>query len=224
MAASIGLKALKGLIKSGRKSKRGRKSNKEKLEKAITKKKNPKGSAVFPQPKDKTIKRTKKEKREILSIAKEQKADRLSESGKSTAGGNRDSLGRLKSSQLPPKRKDLSAAQVRRLVKQGSIKINNKGEVVNTGDYAVTPEEVMEVLYGRGGKISAQELDEVKQLMGKKYGGTIKKKKGGTMKDLSGDGKITQKDILIGRGVIKRKHGGAIGVGKALRGYGKGYK
>ena len=60
--------------------------------------------------------------------------------------------------------------------------------------------------------------------MGKKYGGTIKKKKGGTMKDLSGDGKITQKDILIGRGVIKRKHGGAIGVGKALRGYGKGYK
>lgn len=224
MVASVAAKVLKGLVKSGRKSKRGRKSNKEKLEKAITKKKNPKGSAVFPQPKAKTIKRTKKEKREILSIAKEQKADRLSEVGKSTAGGNRDSLGRLKSSQLPPKRKDLSAAQVRRLVKQGSIKINNKGEVVNTGDYAVTPEEVMEVLYGRGGKISAQELAEVKQLMGKKYGGTIKKKNGGTMKDLSGDGKITQKDILIGRGVIKRKHGGAIGVGKALRGYGKGYK
>ena len=44
------------------------------------------------------------------------------------------------------------------------------------------------------------------------------------MKDLSGDGIITQKDILIGRGVIKRKHGGAIGVGKALRGYGKCYK
>jgi hypothetical protein len=212
MVASVAAKVLKGLVKSGRKSKRGRKSNKEKLEKAITKKKNPKGSAVFPQPKDKTIKRTKKEKREILSIAKEQKADRLSEVGKSTAGGNRDSLGRLKSSQLPPKRKDLSAAQVRRLVKQGSIKINNKGEVVNTGEY------------GRGGKISAQELAEVKQLMGKKYGGTIKKKEGGTMKDLSGDGKITQKDILIGRGVIKRKHGGAIGVGKALRGYGKGYK
>ena len=224
MVASVAAKALKGLVKSGRKSKRGRKSNKEKLEKAITKKKNPKGAAIFPQEKKKTIRRTKKEKREILSLAKEQKADRLSESGKSTAGGNRDSLGRLKSSQLPPKRKDLSAAQVRRLVKQGSIKINNKGEVVNTGDYAVTPEEVMEVLYGRGGKISAQELAEVKQLMGKKYGGTIKKKKGGTMKDLSGDGKITQKDILIGRGVIKRKHGGAIGVGKALRGYGKGYK
>jgi len=224
MVASVAAKVLKGLVKSGRKSNRGRKSNKEKLEKAITKKKNPQGAAVFPQEKKKTIRRTKKEKREILSIAKEQRADRLSESGGSTAGGNRDSLGRLKSSQLPPKRKDLSAAQVRRLVKQGSIKINNKGEVVNTGDYAVTPEEVMEILYGRGGKISAQELKEVQALTGKKYGGNIKKKKGGTMKDLSGDGKITQKDILIGRGVIKRKHGGAIGVGKALRGYGKGYK
>ena len=224
MVASIAAKALKGLVKSGRKSKRGRKINKEKLEKAITKKKNTKGSAIFPQEKKKNIKNTKKEKREIAKIVREQKADTLSESGKSTAGGKRDSLGRLKSKHIPPTRKELSAAQVRRLVKQGSIKINNKGEVVNTGDYAVTPEEVMEVLYGRDGIISPQELDEVKQLIGKKYGGTIKKKKGGTMKDLSGDGKITQKDILIGRGVIKRKHGGAIGVGKALRGYGKGYK
>ena len=30
------------------------------------------------------------------------------------------------------------------------------------------------------------------------------------MKDLSGDGKITKKDILIGRGVIKRKRGGMV--------------
>ena len=28
------------------------------------------------------------------------------------------------------------------------------------------------------------------------------------MKDLSGDGKITKKDVLIGRGVIARKSGG----------------
>ena len=28
------------------------------------------------------------------------------------------------------------------------------------------------------------------------------------MKDLSGDGKITKKDVLIGRGVIARKKGG----------------
>jgi len=30
------------------------------------------------------------------------------------------------------------------------------------------------------------------------------------MKDLSGDGKITQKDIMIGRGVIKKRNGGMI--------------
>ena len=31
------------------------------------------------------------------------------------------------------------------------------------------------------------------------------------MKDLSGDGKITKKDVLIGRGVIKKKNGGMSG-------------
>ena len=30
------------------------------------------------------------------------------------------------------------------------------------------------------------------------------------MKDLSGDGKITQKDVLIGRGVINAKEGGRV--------------
>ncbi len=30
------------------------------------------------------------------------------------------------------------------------------------------------------------------------------------MKDLSGDGKITKKDVLIGRGVIKKKNGGMV--------------
>jgi len=33
---------------------------------------------------------------------------------------------------------------------------------------------------------------------------TMKKKAGAPMKDLSGDGKITKKDVLIGRGVIKK--------------------
>jgi hypothetical protein len=30
------------------------------------------------------------------------------------------------------------------------------------------------------------------------------------MKDLSGDGKITKKDVLIGRGVIEKKNGGTV--------------
>ena len=49
----------------------------------------------------------------------------------------------------------------------------------------------------------------------------IKKKDGGAFPDLSGDGKVTQKDILIGRGVIKKKMGGiARGGGAAIQGTG----
>ena len=50
MAASIGIKVLKGLVKPGRKSKRGRKSNKVKAEEAKKKQINKKGAAIFPQP------------------------------------------------------------------------------------------------------------------------------------------------------------------------------
>ena len=39
-------------------------------------------------------------------------------------------------------------------------------------------------------------------------GNIIKVKDGGDFPDLSGDGKITQKDILIGKGVINKKAGG----------------
>jgi len=45
----------------------------------------------------------------------------------------------------------------------------------------------------------------------------MKKKDGGAFPDLSGDGKVTKKDILIGRGVIKKKMGGiARGGGAAI--------
>lgn len=50
--------------------------------------------------------------------------------------------------------------------------------------------------------------------------------KGGSVKkfpDLSGDGKVTQKDILIGRGIIKAAKGGLAGR-LAKRGYGKARK
>ena len=47
------------------------------------------------------------------------------------------------------------------------------------------------------------------------------------MKDLSGDGKITKKDVLIGRGVIEKKKGGMIGYmggGMVKNGYKNGGK
>ena len=62
------------------------------------------------------------------------------------------------------------------------------------------------------------------RMVPKKSGsGTIimEAKKGGSVKkfpDLSGDGKVTQKDILMGRGVIKRKRGGPVDTPKKKRG------
>lgn len=45
------------------------------------------------------------------------------------------------------------------------------------------------------------------------------------MKDLSGDGKITKKDVLIGRGVIEKKNGGMVKKGYKNGGMvEKGYK
>tara|TARA_R100000406_G_scaffold89568_1_gene75667 strand:+ start:60 stop:539 length:480 start_codon:yes stop_codon:yes gene_type:complete len=49
----------------------------------------------------------------------------------------------------------------------------------------------------------------------------LKKANGGAFPDLSGDGKITQKDILMGRGVIKKKLGGVARGGRsAIQGTG----
>ena len=65
-------------------------------------------------------------------------------------------------------------------------------------------------------------------------GGSISKLKAGGFPDLSGDGKITKKDVLMGRGVVKKAMGGQVnglkkmGMNKgglagrlAQRGYGK---
>ena len=55
---------------------------------------------------------------------------------------------------------------------------------------------------------------------GGNVGGPLKMKDGG-FPDLSGDGKVTQKDILMGKGVIKRNMGGKVskksGVIKGMR-------
>ena len=42
--------------------------------------------------------------------------------------------------------------------------------------------------------------------------------KNGAFPDLSGDGKVTKKDILIGRGVIKKRGGGAAIKGMNFKG------
>ena len=58
----------------------------------------------------------------------------------------------------------------------------------------------------------------VSSIFGKTGGGLsdlIKRKGGGGFPDMSGDGKVTQKDILMGRGVIARQVGGDLDVDEA---------
>ena len=89
--------------------------------------------------------------------------------------------------------------------------------------------EMKNFLYNKAGSLSGKERTEAKKIadeflflfadeikQDKKDGGSIKKLKDGGFPDLSGDGKITKKDILMGRGVIKKAMGG--GVGEAING------
>ena len=63
-----------------------------------------------------------------------------------------------------------------------------------------------------------KKTQEGEQILNIAKGGSVKK-----FPDLSGDGKVTQKDILMGRGVIKAAKGGLAGR-LAKRGYGKARK
>ena len=63
----------------------------------------------------------------------------------------------------------------------------------------------------KGGGLNAA-IDRVKKTQGMKKGGAA-------FPDLTGDGKVTKKDILKGRGVEGFEHGGEVrGMGKAYMG------
>ena len=83
-------------------------------------------------------------------------------------------------------------------------------------------------------KARRKTLGGSKAIGGNAKGGSISKLKAGGFPDLSGDGKVTQKDVLMGRGVVKKANGGQVnGLKKmgmkvgglagrlAQRGYGK---
>ena len=76
----------------------------------------------------------------------------------------------------------------------------------------------------KSGRINIDDVEralaKMNKNLGKAKGGSISKLKKGGFPDMSGDGKVTKKDILIGRGVINRKSGGLAGR-LAQRGYGK---
>ena len=60
-----------------------------------------------------------------------------------------------------------------------------------------------------------------KNIPGGKNGGQVVKMKDGGFPDLTGDGKVTQKDILKGRGVFKR--GGSVNKKKIIRAAKRGF-
>jgi len=70
----------------------------------------------------------------------------------------------------------------------------------------------------RAGKMTEAEVNKALRELrdAKKKGGTIKMKDGGTFKDITGDGKVTQKDVLKARGVPGFSRGG----GMAIQGLG----
>ena len=72
------------------------------------------------------------------------------------------------------------------------------------------PDKVIKSIKPTLGRKKTEEfLRKLKDKKKKMGGGMLKYKKGG-FPDLSGDGKTTMKDVLIGKGVIKKKNGGSI--------------
>jgi hypothetical protein len=83
-----------------------------------------------------------------------------------------------------------------RLDRSGPAKVGQFKNILNMYQKGIIGEKEM--------KAQVKALREAK-----KKGGTLKMKKGG-FPDLSGDGKTTMKDILIGRGVIEKALGGTM--------------
>ena len=89
-------------------------------------------------------------------------------------------------------------------------KRKDKGKRFDPKRYGKPPKGLLDKLRKKkkDGVITFKELERMQKSKPK----VMEAKKGGSAKfpDLSGDGKVTQKDILIGRGVIKRKKGGPV--------------
>jgi len=109
--------------------------------------------------------------------------------------------------QVDPDPKSYSRAQLRRLIKNGTVRLVQRGRhpdgspryiVVSTGRYAPPTAGTAEAM-GLGKHADYLPTEEELRAMG----GFEIRKRGGT---------------------VRRKAGGPIGVGAALRGYGKGYK
>jgi hypothetical protein len=102
----------------------------------------------------------------------------------------------------------LTPKQKKRLEDLFKKQRKDKGKRFDPKQYGKPPKGLLDKLRKKkkDGVINFKELERMQKRKPK----VMEAKKGGSAKfpDLSGDGKVTQKDILIGRGVIKRKKGG----------------
>tara|TARA_R110000782_G_scaffold254428_1_gene342771 strand:- start:3 stop:353 length:351 start_codon:yes stop_codon:yes gene_type:complete len=101
------------------------------------------------------------------------------------------------------KKARIAAGSGEKMRKVGSAGAPTKNDFVQSAKTAKKPKKA-----AKGGSMSK----------GSREGSIIKTPtafKAGGLTDLSGDGQVTQKDVLIGRGVIKRRGGGV-----AKRGFG----
>ena len=162
--------------------------------------------------------RGEKLKKEVQKTQKEIYRTRKAEGG---------ILGRAKKflGKEAPKRKPKSKEEINRIVNSDAYKkADYKGKTKMLGGQVFTAKEMEEKIKKQKPSIKEQiapksKMDRLKQLreeLGKKTGGIVGKKKknrgmGGKGKkkfpDLTGDGKVTQADILKGRGVFRK--GGA---------------
>ena len=94
----------------------------------------------------------------------------------------------------------------------------SSGSVVNLGNGGVKKPKKMRGGGPAGGPMMPKKPKKMRG--GGDVGGPMKMKDGG-FPDLSGDGKVTQKDVLMGKGVIKKNMGGKVskksGVMKGMR-------
>tara|TARA_R110000782_G_scaffold267991_1_gene363902 strand:- start:46 stop:717 length:672 start_codon:yes stop_codon:yes gene_type:complete len=210
------------VLKRGRKSKKGRPSNKVKelmeskdisraeAEKLVKKESSSKKKSVKKKTAKKKTdkkkdepKRSKSEQGELNRLVKQQKRDMSESSGIETPRAGSTSEERLsinapaRSKELPPVREDMSSAQLRRMVTSGLAGIGNKGQVTNKGTYSSGADVGQRMMRGGDGNVNTKALeDELRELGG--FEGLFK---GGKV----GKGK--------GKGIGK-------GCGKAMRGAG----
>ena len=133
---------------------------------------------------------------------------------------------------------DAKVAAAYKLAKErkpsGRLNVEDVERALKTIEGTRHPNKAKDFFERRDELAGKRSKKEISKLSGNAKGGSISKLKAGGFPDLSGDGKVTKKDILMGRGVVKKANGGQInGLKKmgmkvgglagrlAQRGYGK---